>query len=116
MTENCEAADRAAKPLTREQRRALARELINGEEIGRDPRRMSMAELNALGHQPSPMLKVIRAKCLDCSCGQVSEVRKCAAADCALWPYRMSANPFRSPLSDEERQKRAEMLRAVRPK
>jgi hypothetical protein len=104
-----------SQALTREEGRALSRETVNGEKIGRDPRRMSVEELNTLGHEASPMLKVIRAKCLDCSCGQISEVRKCVAVDCALWPYRMSANPLRTPLSEEERQKRAETLRVVRP-
>lgn len=31
----------------------------------------------------------IRAKCLDCSCGQPKEVRLCPMTTCALWPYRM---------------------------
>jgi hypothetical protein len=35
VTENCEAADQAAKLLTREERRTLSRELVSGEEIGR---------------------------------------------------------------------------------
>jgi hypothetical protein len=113
MTEHGETA---GQTLPREERRALSREIVNGEEVGRDPRRMSVEALNALGHEASPMLKVIRAKCLDCSCGQISEVRKCVTVECALWPYRMSANPFRTPLSEEERQKRAEILRAVRPR
>jgi hypothetical protein len=38
----------------------------DGHLIGRDPRRMSAAELTALGHQPRPLLAAIRAKCLDC--------------------------------------------------
>jgi hypothetical protein len=40
------------------------------------------------------LLKIIRAKCLDCCCYQPAEVAKCTAAGCALWPYRMGANPF----------------------
>ena len=31
----------------------------------------------------------IRAKCLDCSCFQPNEVRKCPVKTCALWPCRM---------------------------
>jgi hypothetical protein len=38
---------------------------------------------------------VIRAKCLDCCCGQVIEVTRCTATGCALWPFRMAKNPFR---------------------
>jgi hypothetical protein len=67
-----------------------------GHLIGRDPRRMSVAELTALGHQPRPLLAVIRAKCLDCVGDEPSEVRKCVAVDCALWPFRMAHNPFRA--------------------
>jgi hypothetical protein len=66
-----------------------------GHLIGRDPRRMSIAELTGLGHQTRPLLAVIRAKCLDCVGYEPSEVRKCVAVDCALWPYRMAHNPFR---------------------
>ena len=67
----------------------------DGHLIGRDPRRMSIAELTGLGHQARPLLAVIRAKCLDCVGYEPSEVRKCVAVDCALWPYRMAHNPFR---------------------
>ena len=40
---------------------------------------------------------MIRTKCLDCSAGVESEIRKCTAIGCALWPYRMATNPFRAP-------------------
>ena len=33
-------------------------------------------------------LKAIRAKCLDCTCWQESEVRNCVVDSCPLWPYR----------------------------
>ena len=33
--------------------------------------------------------KAIRAKCLDCCCGHMAEVRYCPATKCPLWPYRM---------------------------
>lgn len=33
--------------------------------------------------------KAIRAKCLDCCCGQAVEVRLCTAQKCPLFPYRM---------------------------
>ena len=38
-------------------------------------------------------IKAIRAKCLECSAGQYSEVRQCPIADCALYPYRMGHRP-----------------------
>ncbi len=38
-------------------------------------------------------LKAVRAKCLDCSCGQVKEIRECPVTTCALWPYRMGKRP-----------------------
>ncbi len=40
-------------------------------------------------------MKAIRAKCLDCMCGQVNEVRLCPSTDCPLYPYRMGHNPSR---------------------
>jgi hypothetical protein len=40
-------------------------------------------------------LKAIRAKCLDCSGGQPSEVRECPMPDCPLHTYRMGMDPNR---------------------
>jgi nitrate reductase alpha subunit len=45
-------------------------------------------------HSKRPILRAIRAKCLDCCVNQIDEVRKCTAIDCDLWPYRMGKNPF----------------------
>ena len=39
------------------------------------------------------ILKVIRQKCLDCSCFQPSEVRECPITACSLWPYRLGIDP-----------------------
>lgn len=38
-------------------------------------------------------IKAIRAKCLDCCCGNVAEVRRCPSEKCALYPYRMGKRP-----------------------
>lgn len=38
-------------------------------------------------------IKAIRAKCLDCCCGQVNEVKMCPCSDCSLYPYRFGKNP-----------------------
>lgn len=38
-------------------------------------------------------MKAIRAKCLDCCCGQVQEVRRCPCENCPLHPYRMGKRP-----------------------
>jgi len=38
-------------------------------------------------------IKAIRKKCLDCTCGQYEEIRKCTVVDCALYPYRMGRRP-----------------------
>ena len=40
-------------------------------------------------------VKAIRAHCLDCMCGQATEVRLCPMTDCPLYPYRMGHNPSR---------------------
>jgi hypothetical protein len=39
------------------------------------------------------LLKAVRAKCLDCCCHQVAEVKSCTATRCELWPYRMGRDP-----------------------
>ncbi|UPT98886.1 hypothetical protein J4G48_0012890 [Bradyrhizobium barranii subsp. apii] len=46
------------------------------------------------GHTPVPPLKAIRAKCLDCSCYQLGEVRLCEAVKCLLWPFRAGKHPW----------------------
>ena len=38
-------------------------------------------------------MKAIRAKCLDCCCGQVKAVKECQIETCRLWPYRMGKRP-----------------------
>ena len=32
--------------------------------------------------------QAIKDKCLDCSMGQMAEVRKCPVTDCPLWRFR----------------------------
>jgi hypothetical protein len=83
-----------------------------GELIGRHPGDVSPEKLSLKFRAQNP-LKAMRTKCIDCCCGDTSEVRKCVAVDCALWPYRMGTNPFRKKrkLSSEEKRKRAERLR-----
>ena len=39
------------------------------------------------------ILSAVRAKCLDCSCYQPSEVRDCPVTACDLWPYRFGSDP-----------------------
>lgn len=39
-------------------------------------------------------IKAIRAKCLECSCGNNAEVRECVIPSCPLYPYRMGHNPY----------------------
>ena len=66
----------------------------DGSTEGADPRKLGRAALEAAGFGKQPLLKVIRAKCLDCSCGVVIEVTRCTATGCANWPYRMGTDPF----------------------
>jgi hypothetical protein len=63
--------------------------------VGRDPRELSPADLAAAGIEAAPVLKIVRAKCLDCCGGSEKEVRLCMAIACPLWPLRMGSNPFR---------------------
>ena len=48
----------------------------------------------AAGHKPMSPLRAIRAKCLDCSCYQLAEVRLCEAINCPLWPFRAGRHPW----------------------
>ncbi len=61
-----------------------------------------------------PLLKAIRAKCLDCCCGQAEEVRLCGLPNCSLYPYRFGRMPEEEPASgqpDVELTERAAMTR-----
>lgn len=48
-------------------------------------------------------LKAIKAKCLECSCGQITEVKNCPIKDCSLWEYR-TGHGQKKTLSDEDRE------------
>lgn len=41
-------------------------------------------------------LKAIRAKCLDCTCGQNNEIRECPATECPLYEFRMGHRPYKT--------------------
>ena len=64
-----------------------------GKKVGKLPASVSLGNLKALEHPESP-IRAIRAKCLDCCGAAASEVRKCVAFNCPLWPFRMGRNPF----------------------
>jgi hypothetical protein len=78
----------------------------------RDASMEAKAELQAMGFEPTPVLKAIRAKCLDCSGGVPSEVRDCLVKNCALYPFRMGSNPWRAPVSEEHRERAAKTFNA----
>lgn len=42
-----------------------------------------------------PTVKVFRAFCLDCMCGDSKAVRECTVEDCHCHPYRFGKNPAR---------------------
>jgi hypothetical protein len=89
-------------------------EVDGGHLIGRDPRKIPAHDFDGTGIAGRPVLSVIRDKCVDCSGGRADEVRKCVAVDCALWPYRMASNPFRTVnLTDEERERRRNRLKST---
>jgi hypothetical protein len=66
----------------------------------------SKANLQALDFEPTPVLKAIRAKCLDCSGGSPSEVADCLVKNCALFPFRFGSNPWREGVSEARREAR----------
>lgn len=61
-------------------------------------------------------IKAIKAKCLDCCCGQKEEVKLCPATTCPLWGFRLGKNPNRKPrvLTDEQRAAAKERLAKAR--
>jgi hypothetical protein len=75
-----------------------------GHAIGRDPRKMTRAELEDLGHTAMSPLAALRARCVDCCANSANEVRLCTATKCPSWPYRMATNPWRVPASEAQRE------------
>lgn len=63
-------------------------------------------------------VKAIRAKCLDCCCGQLREVELCPSTRCALHPFRFGKNPFRTKreMTEDQRAAAADRLRRAREK
>ena len=84
--------------------RHIGLERRDGYDVGRDPRSMSAAELEDLGHARVSPLRALRLKCLDCCNGSAQEVRLCTAIDCSSWPFRMGRNPWIGPVSDARRE------------
>jgi|JI10StandDraft_1071094.scaffolds.fasta_scaffold83989_9 hypothetical protein len=68
-------------------------EVDDGNQIGRDPKSLSVSEWENSGLPLLVGFKAIRAKCLDCCGGISSEVRKCVSVACPLWPLRMGGMP-----------------------
>jgi hypothetical protein len=65
----------------------------DGSTEGRNPTDLSK-ELLHKAFDNTPLLKVMRAKCIDCCVGQLAEVRMCTAVSCPLWLFRLGKNPF----------------------
>jgi hypothetical protein len=66
-----------------------------GKKVGLLPRFIPRQVLRDLGHPESP-IKAIRAKCVECSGGSMTEARLCHLTHCPLWAFRMGSNPFHS--------------------
>jgi hypothetical protein len=86
-----------------------------GELIGKHPGEVP-SEILSLKFRAQKPLEAIRQRCLDCCCGNASEVRKCTAIDCPSWPFRMGTNPFRQKrsLSAEQKAELVERLAQAR--
>lgn len=75
-----------------------------------------MPKKKVVGTQYASPIKAIRAKCMECSNYQYTEVTKCPIEDCALYAYRFGKNPFIKgrTLTDEQKKEAAERLAKAR--
>lgn len=87
--------------------------MMNSEMTG-----MTKTEMDMDDKTITSPVKAIRAKCLDCCCGNPNEVRLCVADGCPLYPFRFGKNPFvhRREYSEEERAAMAARLAEARAK
>ena len=62
-------------------------------------------------------IKAIRAKCLDCCCGNQAEVKACTVSNCPLHDFRFGKNPYRAKreLTEEQKQALVDRLAKIRP-
>lgn len=70
--------------------------------VGKNPLLLGGRKLIEAGLTPRRPLQAIRAKCIDCCCGSLVEVRKCIDHKCANWPHRFGKDGFRSKGQDDE--------------
>lgn len=65
--------------------------------------------------QKNPV-KAIRDFCLDCCGDSYSFVKECTSVNCALYPFRLGKNPFRTKreMTDEQREAAKERLAKAR--
>jgi hypothetical protein len=63
-------------------------------------------------------IQAIRAKCLDCMCGQTNEVKACPSSGCSLYPFRLGKNPHRTgrEMTPEQRELARKVLAEAREK
>ena len=61
-------------------------------------------------------VKAIRAFCIDCCGGSSNEVKLCTAPKCALYPFRLGKNPYRTKrvMTEEQRAEATERLAKAR--
>ena len=72
------------------ERRFLSRAGGSESAITRDAFLKCIGDLHMRGLTP---VRAIRAKCIDCSGGQLKEVTKCKKKSCRNWPYRFGKRP-----------------------
>lgn len=61
-------------------------------------------------------MQAIKAKCLDCNCGQAKEIKLCTETSCPLHAFRLGKNPNRKAreYTPEQREAAAERMRKAR--
>ena len=48
-------------------------------------------------------VRAIRAKCLDCTCGQTIEIRECTIKTCPLYLYRLGKRPTLEQIDEQNK-------------
>lgn len=61
-------------------------------------------------------VKAIRAFCLECMGNSSEEIKKCTVDKCALYPFRLGKNPYRTQrvMTEEQRQVLADRFAKIR--
>lgn len=82
--------------------------------LATDPRDLTPEDMRRLGVERTSRANAIRRMCLQCMGGSHLAVRECESGGCPLFWFRTNYDPWRTPMSEEQRAAASERLTGAR--